>query len=121
VSKGSAAGPDPARRGAPARSCQRAPRLKRGRRLGKHPAPPAPGRNVKFPHDQREKSKNPLLAGETKKHFIQGTPTPDWLITFVNPCSEPSLFKADLPDEPPPGFASAFVTVAEGVTRSCTV
>jgi hypothetical protein len=65
-----------------------------------------PGHN---PHDQHEKSKKPLLIGETKNQFIKGTPTHDWLITFVNACSEPSLFKADLPDEPLPGFASTYV------------
>jgi hypothetical protein len=77
-----------------------------------------PGHNL---HDQREKSNKPPLTGETKKQFIQGRPTHDWLITFVNACSEPWLFKADLSDEPPPGFASAYVKAAEGVTCACMV
>jgi hypothetical protein len=77
-----------------------------------------PGHNL---HDQREKSNKPHLTGETKKQFIKGTPTHNGPITFVNACSEPWLFKADLLDEPPPGFASAYVKAAEGVTCACMV
>ena len=75
----------------------------------------------KLPKEQREKIKKPHLTGDAKKAFIKGTLTHDWLITFVNACFERSLFKADLPDEPPPGFASAYVKAAEGVTCYSTV
>lgn len=75
----------------------------------------------KLPKDKREKTKKPHLTGDTKMEFIKGTTTHEWLITFVNACFERSLFKADLPDEPPPGFASAYVQAAEGVTCYCMV
>jgi hypothetical protein len=75
----------------------------------------------KLPKDQREKQRKPHLTGDTKKQFIKGTTTHDWLVTLINACFERSLFKADLPDEPPAGFASAYVKAAEGVTCYCTV
>lgn len=70
----------------------------------------------RLPKDQKEKQKKPHLTGEAKTKFLTGTTTHDWLITFVNACLERSLFNADLPDEPPPGFASSYVRAAEGVT-----
>ena len=75
----------------------------------------------KLPKEQRENQKKPHLTGDTKKQFINGTTTHEWLITLVNACFERSLFKADLPDEPPSGFASAYVQAAEGVTCYCMV
>jgi hypothetical protein len=70
----------------------------------------------KLSKEERAKKNRPRLTGEKKQEFIKGTRTHDWLVTFVNACLERSLFKADLPDEPPPGFADNYVKAAGKVT-----